>query len=262
MAYETLLFTQEAHVAKITLNRPDKRNAMNGQMITELIHVLKETANHARTQVVLIQSVGPHFCAGADIHWMQHLAKASPADNLHDANQLATMLYLLHTSPKPTVVLAQGHTMGGGLGLLAAADIALCTEAAVFGFSEVTLGLAPSTISPYVVKAMGERLARYYFLTGERFHAKAAVEMQLVHACYENDDALSQAGHALAKTLAAYEPSALLAVKTILREVSQLPITPSLVELTAKHLAATRATPEAQAGLQAFFNRQNERGQR
>jgi methylglutaconyl-CoA hydratase len=260
MAYETLIVTQDNGIVNVVLNRPEKRNAMNATMISELLYVLKESAHQSRMHALLIQGKGEHFCAGADIRGMQAMATASQTDNLSDAEQLADMLYTLHTFPKPTIVMATGAVMGGGLGLLAAADMAFCTSDAVFGFSEVSLGLAPSTISPYIVKAIGERLARFYFLTGQRFDAQKALDMHLVNACYDNAPELMTAGFALAQTLATYEPKAIAEIKHLLNMVSSEPLTPSLVEKTAKHLAHCRAMPEAQARLQAFFDKPKERG--
>lgn len=260
MAYETLIVTQDNGIVNVVLNRPEKRNAMNATMISELLYVLKESAHQSRMHALLIQGKGEHFCAGADLRGMQAMATASQTDNLSDAEQLADMLYTLHTFPKPTIVMATGAVMGGGLGLLAAADMAFCTSDAVFGFSEVSLGLAPSTISPYIVKAIGERLARFYFLTAQRFDASQALNMHLVHGCYDNAVELMTAGFALAQTLATYEPKAIAEIKNLLTMVSSEPLTPSLVEKTAKHLAHCRAMPETQARLQAFFDKPKERG--
>lgn len=260
MAYETLVVSQEDGIVTVVLNRPDKRNAMNATMISELSYVLDESAHQSRMHALVIQGQGEHFCAGADIARMQAMANATHAENLNDAEKLAEMLYRLHTFPKPSLVLATGAVMGGGMGLLAAADIALCTETTVFGFSEVHLGIAPSTISPYVVKAIGERLARYYFLTGQRFDASAALNMHLVHACYPDTPALMAAGMALAQTLIAAEPKALAAIKSLLTTVSGEAITPDLIQTTAKHLAACRATPEAKAKISAFLNKSTARG--
>lgn len=260
MAYETLVVTQDNGIVNVTLNRPEKRNAMNATMIAELLYVLKESAHQSRMHALIIQGKGEHFCAGADIHDMQAMATASQTDNLNHAEQLADMLYCLHTFPKPTLVMATGAVMGGGLGLLAAADIAFCTTDAVFGFSEVSLGLAPSTISPYIVKAIGERLARYYFLTAQRFDATEALNMHLVHACYDNAAALTSAVFSLVQTLSTYEPKALFEIKSLLAMVSTETLTPALVEKTAKHLAHCRAMPETQARLQAFFDKSKARG--
>lgn len=260
MAYETLEVRQDDGIVTVVLNRPEKRNAMNATMISELTYVLHETAHQSRMHALVIQGKGEHFCAGADIHGMQSMASASEADNLKDAENLAEMLYLLHTFPKPSLVLATGAVMGGGMGLLAAADVALCTQEAVFGFSEVSLGIAPSTISPYVIRAIGERLARFYFLTGQRFDATTALNMHLVHGCYPDALSLMSAGFDLARRLLTFEPKALSAIKSLIAMVSGETITPHLMQSTAKHLAAQRATPEAKARLQAFFNKSSSRG--
>lgn len=260
MTYQTLLFHQDNHLATITLNRPEKRNAFNGTMVGELSHVLTHIAETDRLHTVMIQGAGDHFCAGADLAWMKHLATASKTENLADAQQLADLLYQLHSFPKPTIVLAQGATMGGGLGLLAACDIAYAECDAVFAFSEVTLGLAPATISPYVVSAIGERLARYYFLTGQRFSAETAHRMHLVHDVYGDPAALLNAGHSLAHTLSQYSTSAISHIKELLTAIRGQVPSKALATQTATRLAECRTTEDAIAGLNAFFDRVALRG--
>lgn len=260
MTYQTLKVEHDNAVLIVSLNRPQKRNAMNAKMIEELTDVIKDAEHQTRTHALLIQGQGSHFCAGADIAWMQAIAKNNHESNLEDAQRLADMLYALHHFPKPTLALVQGAAMGGGLGLLSAVDMALCTENCFFAFSEITLGLAPSTISPYVVKAIGERLARFYFLTGERFNAARAYEMGLIQEVCFDEAALQQRGLLLARKLASFEPAALAAIKNLLQMVGNAVISTDLSEKTAKHLAASRETPEAQAGLKDFLSRHAEGG--
>lgn len=251
---ELLQVSHDNGIATLTLNRPDKRNAMNGQMIQEILRTLRMLAEDAKVRVLLINGHGDHFCAGADISWMQQIATGSAQQNKDDAQALADMLYQLHTFPKPTIVLAHGATMGGGLGLLAACDIAIAADNATFSFSEVKIGLVPSTISPYVVAAIGERAARYYFLTGARFDAAAAHQSGLVHIVTENG-ALLATGASLATSLLQNSPSALVEVKKILRIVAAEKVSPALAQKTAEHLATMRASAEAQEGLKAFVEK-------
>jgi methylglutaconyl-CoA hydratase len=244
-------------MAIITLNRPDKRNAMHGPMILELLAALKLFADHP-SRVLLIHGNGENFCAGGDIAFMQKMAEESDDGNYADAKLLADMLYQLYLFPKPTIVLAHGATLGGGLGLLTAADIAIAANNASFGLPEVKIGLAPSMISPYVIAAMGERMAHYYFLTGERFSAEEAHRLGLIHRVVEAE-ALLSTGMMIAETLLENSPLALRSAKELIHAVAKHEMTAELAQKTAKHLAALRVTPEAQEGLHAFLEKRKPR---
>jgi len=237
-------------IVTISLNRPDKRNAMHGPMMTELLHAFKTHAAD-QSRVLIIKGNGDNFCAGGDIGWMQKIAADSDSANYEDAQLLADMLYQLYIFPKPTIVLAHGATLGGGLGLLAAADIAIAAKNASFGLPEVKIGITPSVISPYVITAIGERAAHYYFLTGERFGADEARHIGLIHQVAESD-ALLSVGVSIAQTLLQSSPNALRSAKQLIRSVTQQKITEELTQKTSEHLAELRKTPEAQEGLRAF----------
>jgi methylglutaconyl-CoA hydratase len=185
---------------------------------------------------------------------MQKIASSTEDENYGDAQLLADLLYQLYCFPKPTIVLAHGATLGGGLGLLAAADIALAAKNASFGLPEVKIGITPSMISPYLIAAMGKRAAYFYFLTGERFGADAAYRMGLVHQVTE-DDALMSVGVTVAQTLLQNGPNALREAKHLIHRVSQENISEQLAQRTAEHLAELRAAPEAQEGLKAFLEK-------
>ena len=186
MSTDWIRLSEENGIARLTLDRPDKRNALHGPMIAALSKALQQLAASS-ARVLLIHGEGEHFCAGADIGWMQKVATLSADENYDDAEALADLLYQLHVFPKPTVVLAHGATLGGGLGLLTAADIAIAAPNAVFGLPEVKMGLVPSVISPYVIAAIGQRQAHYYFLTGEKFGAEKAADLGLIHQVTESD---------------------------------------------------------------------------
>jgi methylglutaconyl-CoA hydratase len=241
-------------IATITLNRPEKRNAMHGQMITALLHALRLFSDDNQVRVLLVRGNGDHFCAGADIGWMQQIASGTYSDNYDDAQLLADLMYALYSFPKPVIVLTHGATMGGGLGLVAACDIAIAAKNATFGFSEVKIGMVPSTISPYVITAIGERAAHYYFLTGDRFGAEEAHRMGLIHQRTEQD-ALLSTGLTLAKTILQNSPTAVVAAKQLIRYVAKEKISEELVQKTAEHLANLRSSPEAQEGLKAFLEK-------
>ncbi len=250
---EFILVSKTDAIATITLNRPDKHNAMHGPLIAELSNALQSLAKDD-SRVLLMNGNGKNFCAGGDIAWMQKIAGASKEENEQDAQSLANLLYQLYCFPKPTIVLAHGASLGGGLGLLAAADIAIAAKNAVFGLPEVKIGLTPSMISPYLIAAIGERMAHYYFLTGERFAAEVAYRLGLIHQVTETD-ALLSVGITLAQTILQNSPNALRAAKQLIREVSHEKISEQLTQRTAAHLADLRATPEAQEGLNAFLQK-------
>lgn len=254
--YEHILCEVSNGIATIALNRPEKRNAMNAKVIKEITLALQQLVTDTSVQVLLLKGNGEHFCAGADINWMQKIAESSDAENLADANLLAEMLYQLYSFPKPTIALAHGGTLGGGLGLVAACDIAFAAKDVNFGFSEVKIGITPSTISPYIIAAIGQRAAHYYFLTGTRFGAEEAMRIGLVHQVYENDQ-LDQIGQAFAKTFLQNSPYAMSEAKKLIREVSQQPISIELAQKTAAHLANIRRSNQAQEGLKAFLEKRS-----
>lgn len=257
MANEFVLVEKSnRHIVSITLNRPEKRNAFNAVLIAELLQAIQSIAADASVRVVIIHGNGDNFCAGGDIQWMQDMAKASAVDNVKDSQMLADLLYQLYHLPMPTITLAHGAVLGGGLGLLAASDIVIAGKHSSFGFSEVKIGLAPSTISPYVIAAIGERAAHYYFLTGERFQAAEAQRIGLVHHLTE-EDALLRTGAAFAERLLSNSKTAMRETKSLIRQVAREKISPQLSKFTAEHLAKLRTSPEAQEGLKAFLEKRD-----
>lgn len=256
MEYEFIVVEQSTHIALLTLNRPDKRNAMHGLLVAELTHALKQLASDDTIRVLIIQGNGDNFCAGGDVKWMQLQAEGSPSDNEADAMLLAELLYLLYHFPKPTLALAHGVTLGGGVGLLSACDVVVASDEASFGFSEVKLGIAPSVISPYVIDAIGQRAALYYFLTGETFNVETAFKIGLVHQIVAETDLL-RTGAAIAKRLLRNSPYALMSIKSLVREIGKEKISPALTKKTAKHLAALRVSSEAAEGLKAFIEKRD-----
>lgn len=254
MNYQYLLVTREKGLAILTFNRPDKRNAMNGDMLKEISAAMHELEEDKSVSVVIINGNGEHFCAGADINWMKTVGTFTPEENQRDAEVLANLLHQIYEFPKPTIALAHGAVLGGGMGMLSVCDIALAAKNSSYGFPEVKMGIAPSTISPYVIHAIGPRAAHYYFLTGVRFDASEAHRIGLIHQVTD-DAALYQTGHALAQTLLLNAPKALSAVKQLIHRVASEKISPELSIMTAKHLAGLRMSPEAQEGLKAFLEK-------
>jgi methylglutaconyl-CoA hydratase len=254
MTFQYIQLVHVDQIATLTLNRTEKRNALNAAFIQEISQALAQLLDQVTVRVLIIKANGESFCAGADIAWMQKMATASQTENEEDAQLLADLLYQLYTFPKPVIVLAQGAIRGGGLGLLAVADIAIAAENATFAFSEVKIGVTPSMISPYVIAAIGARAAHYYFLTGERFGAKEAHRIGLVHQV-TSSEALISTGLSIADVLLQNSPAAVASAKKLIHSVINEKINEDLAQKTAEHLANMRASYDAKEGLQAFLEK-------
>jgi len=241
-------------VCLLTLNRPEKRNALDGSLIQEWTRVLQNLAQDASVRIVMLNGNGKHFCAGADIAWMQKMSQCTRAENVEDALQLARLLKIIDTFPKPVIGLLHGAVMGGGLGVIACCDMVVAADDAVFCFSEAKMGLTPSVISPYVIPVMGERAARYYFLTAEKFNVQIAVALKLVQQVVPLEK-LFDTGLLLAKTLLNNSQNALIEAKKIIRRMTNHDVSAEMMQMTAEHLAAMRASPDAQEGLRAFLEK-------
>ncbi len=250
-----LLKATQAGVATITLNRPDLHNAFNAEVIELLSEILDDLAGADGVRVVLLTAAGKSFSAGADLNWMKHAAEFTEEENREDARALGEMLRRLNRLPKPTVALVQGSAFGGGVGLMAACDVVVAVRAAAFSLSEVKLGLIPATIAPYVVAAIGERQARRYFLTGERFHGEQAKAIGLVHELVADEAALVAAGERIIERLFAAAPGALAEAKDLIAAVAGKPIDGHLIEDTARRIAERRAHDEAREGIAAFLEK-------
>lgn len=253
---EPTLFTHidEAGRATLTLNRPELHNAFDDRLIAELTAALKSLEADPAVRLVLLAASGKSFSAGADLNWMRRMADYSPAENLADSQALAELMATLNHLSKPTIALVQGAAFGGGVGLVACCDMAIATPRASFCLSEVKLGLIPSVISPYVVAAIGERAARRYFLTAERFDAAEALRLGLVHAVVE-EEALRGTAARFSAALLENGPAALAAAKELIFHVAHQPLGPELREETARRIAAIRASDEGREGLGAFLEK-------
>jgi methylglutaconyl-CoA hydratase len=254
MNYQTLDIAIADSVATVTLNRPDLRNAFNEATIAELALAFDELGQNDLLRVVVLAANGPAFCAGADLNWMKKMAGYSHAENQADAARLADMLRTIYLCPKPVVAKVQGDCYAGGMGLVAACDIAVAAEGANFCLSEVKLGLVPATISPYVIKAMGENAARRYFLTAERFSATEACRIGFVHEVVVAE-ALDSTVAAIVKALASNSPHAVREAKKLVREVVGQPVTDALLADTANRIAAIRASDEGREGVASFLEK-------
>lgn len=240
-------------VAHIVLARPAVRNAFDGPMVRELREAVAAASAREEIRVIVLAGRGAVFCAGADLEWMRTAAGFSRQENLADAGELADLFETIDRSPKAVVACVQGAALGGGVGLVAVADIAVAEEGARFGFSEVRLGLVPSVISPYVVRKIGASAARELFLTGERFTAARAAEIGLVHRVVRLDELDSAVDERVRELLQA-APGAIATAKSLIRGVSARPVA-GVRELTTETIAERRASAEGQEGLNAFLEK-------
>jgi methylglutaconyl-CoA hydratase len=246
--------TREDGVATVTLNRAEVHNAFNDAIITDLTGTLRRLGDEDKVRAVVLRAEGKSFSAGADLGWMQRMASYGHEENLRDAEALAELMRVLNFLPKPTIARVQGAAFGGGVGLVACCDIAIASDAASFSLSEVRLGLIPAVISPYVVAAIGERAARRYFLTAERFGADEALRIGLVHQVVPADQ-LDSAMDTILTQLSQGGPAAQRAAKDIVFAVAHRPVDADLIHDTAERIATIRASSEGREGLAGFLEK-------
>lgn len=252
--YQTLELRREGKLATLSLNRPDVRNAFNETTIAELTAAFSELGADPDVRVIVLAANGVAFCAGADLNWMKKMADYTHQENLADAAQLANMLHTIYTCPKPVVAKVQGDCYAGGMGLVAACDMVVAVDTANFCLSEVKLGLIPATISPYVIKAMGENAARRYFLTAERFDAAEAKRIGFAHEVV-SADALDAKLAELVKALGNNSPNAVRQAKRLVRDVGGREISAALIAATVDDIAQIRASQEGREGVRSFLEK-------
>ena len=245
---------QTGAVATVTLNRPEVRNAFNDEVITELTQAFTQLGQDDQVRAIVLAASGPAFCAGADLNWMRRMADYTHAENLADAAALAEMLRVIYTCPKPTVARIQGDVYAGGMGLVAACDMAVSVDTANYCLSEVKLGLYPATISPYVIRAMGARAAHRYFLTAERFDAAEALRIGFVHAVVPAEQ-LDDKVNEFTKALVTASPNAVRECKALLQDVAGQEIDAALIARTVQGIARIRASAEGKEGVQSFLQK-------
>jgi methylglutaconyl-CoA hydratase len=238
--------------AWITLNRPQIHNAFDDRLIAELATELTKLAADAAVRAIVLTGSGKSFSAGADLNWMRRTASYTQAQNLADARALAKLMATLNELPKPTIARVNGPALGGGTGLVACCDIVVASAEAVFGTTEVRLGLIPSVIGPYVLAAIGARQSRRLMLTGERITAAEAARIGLVHQVVEPGE-LDGAIETVLGHLLRGGPDALVAAKRLIRDLVGRPIGHDLIADTAERIAALRVTPETREGIAAFL---------
>lgn len=240
--------------ATVMLNRPDLHNAFNPAMTRMLTTTLEKLDADPKVRAVVLLGAGKSFCAGADIGHMKASAKSSPEQNYHAAQESARMFYTLYNLSKPTIACVHGATRGGGMGIVAACDIAMAARTATFRLSEVKIGIIPSIISPYVIAAIGERQARRYFISGEQFDASEAWRIGLVHDIVEAAELHDAVGGMLAQ-LYTSGPQAITEAKKLIGLSAHADIDQHLLDETSRRIADIRATAEGQEGLTAFLDK-------
>jgi len=254
MSYETLLYGEEEGVVRITLNRPNVHNCLNHQLITELLTALQTAEKNKALRLLILQAVGPSFCAGADLTEMKQMRGAGFEENIQEASRLSQLLTMLRTFSSPTLVLVQGAVYGGGCGLVACCDLAMAASTATFCFPEVRLGLVPALISPYIYEKIGESYMRYYFMTAESIDALQAQRLGLVHQVVLAETLQAETSK-LIRTLLNNGPAALKTVKELIHTVVLNPKNEATKQYAIKCIVNLRLSAEGQEGAAAFFEK-------
>ncbi len=251
----TILLKQDGSIVRVKLNRPEVRNAFTEELIGELSITFKELKNQEDVRVVILSGEGGFFCSGADLNWMKSFAGASKEANEEDARRLASLLSDLDQFPKPIIAQVHGAAIGGGVGLVSVADIAIAAEETVFALAEAKLGLIPAVISPYVIARMGVSAVRRYFLTGERFGPEVANRYGLIHEEVEAEDLESRCQE-IAKELLSSGPKAIRACKELIAEISgRGNASRAHQDYTVKKIAELRVSEEGQEGIKSFLEK-------
>lgn len=251
----SIAIERQGPLGLVTLNRPERHNAFDDALVAELTDALRSMEAEDGIRAVVLSSAGRSFSSGADLNWMRRVAGASQEENKRDAMALAALMRTLSELKKPTVARVQGPAYGGGVGLVACCDIAVATMSATFALSEAKLGLIPAVISPYVVAAIGPRMARRYFLTGEKIDAADAWRIGLIHELAQDEADLDEKVGNVIDALFACGPAAQAECKSLIRAVAHRPVTSDLIQGTADRIARVRSSPEGMEGVTAFLEK-------
>lgn len=254
MPEQHILYSVSNSIATITLNRPEVHNAFNEDVIGGLTDLFRKAGDDKAVRAVILRGNGKSFSAGGDLNWMRKMADYTYQQNVDDAMRLGVLLKTINFLPKPTIALVHGNIFGGGVGLTACCDIAIAEQGSQFCLSEVRIGLIPSIIAPYVINAMGERMARRYFMTAERFSADEAHRMGFIHELAEPGK-LDETAEKILLALLDGAPQAQGRGKKLMMDIIGRPIDDKLIELTVRQIAEARASEEGKEGLSAFLNK-------
>jgi len=253
-SYQNIEFELKDNLGTIWLNRPEKHNAMNAEMIAEIIDCVGEVNNLQEVRILFLRGRGKSFCAGADLNYMKGIAEFGYEENYNDSLQLAKCFNVIYTCKKPTIAVVQGAAIGGANGLLAACDFVFCTDETKFAFAEVKLGIAPATISPYVAKRIGEFGSRDLMLTGRRFLGKEAEHYRLVNKSLPENE-IEEHINKIVKTLMSSGPDAMAACKELIYKISNKYSFDDSIDYTARLIAELRASKEGQEGMASFLEK-------
>jgi len=249
-----LVEIRDEGVVHLVLNRPDIHNAFDDAIIAQLNDALADIIQNPNARVLVLRSNGNNFSAGADLNWMRRVSALNFQENIQDAQQLANLMQSLNECPLPTLCLVQGAAFGGALGLISCCDIAIASDSATFCLSETRIGLVPAVISPYVIRAIGERQARRYFLTAEKFNAERACQLGLIHTVVPVDELIPEAER-FCRLLLQNSPNAILKAKRLIQDISGQPIDEDLIHYTTELIAFMRVSEQGQEGLAAFLEK-------
>lgn len=253
---EVVLLDKNANgVATITINRPEVHNAFNDEVIDLLRQYFINAAEDEAVRAIVLRSNGDNFSAGADLRMMKGSINNTAEQNKANAKDMGALFHFLNKIRKPTIVLIQGSAFGGALGLISCCDIAIASKDASFCLSEVKIGLTPAVISPFVVAAMGERAARRYFLTAEKFNAVKAAELGMIHEVVESADDFNTAVAPILKSILCNAPKAVGRTKELVRHVARAQLDEAILDHTAELIAELRVAEEGQEGLAAFLEK-------
>jgi methylglutaconyl-CoA hydratase len=243
-------------IARVTLSRPELHNAFNEVMIQELQATFAGFNRQSEVRAVILQAESKSFCAGADLNWMKKMVDYTFEQNIEDAHVLATMLRTIHDCPKPVIARVHGAAFGGGVGLVAACDMAVALDTATFCLSEVKLGLLPAVISPFVLKKIGSGAAHRYFLTAEHFSAAEALRIGLIHETAADIETVDVRIDTMIDALLANGPEAVAQCKVLIEQVCHVEWDRA-VNITTKMIAERRSSREGQEGMKAFLEKRN-----
>ncbi len=252
--YTSVLVEELNKTTWVKLNRPDVHNAMNAEMISELTEIFRLLAQDKNVRAVVLSGNGSSFCAGADLNYMKGIAEYGFEENVEDGKKLAALFKAIYNCPLPTIALVHGAAFGGANGLLAACDIVVAEANTTFAFSEVKLGIAPATISPFVIKRIGEFGAKELMMTGKRFKAKEALKWNLVNHIYKKGE--EKPLHNILKEFDSSAPKAVKETKKLIKKILDSTIDESM-EYTSILIAKLRASHEGQEGMAAFLEKRN-----
>lgn len=249
----SVLTGRDGPVLRVTLNRPDVRNAFDEEVIAALTAIARQAGSDSSVRAIVLSGNGKAFCAGADLGWMSKAIAYTREENRRDAEDLARMLETLDTLPVPLIARVHGAALGGGVGLVSVCDIAIAADDATFGFTEAKLGIIPAVISPYVLRKIGCSAARELFVTAGRFSAERARQIGLVHRTAPQADLDATVEEFIREVLTS-SPSAIAAAKALIREVAGRP-NADVIGLTTTRIAEQRVSPEGQEGMRAFLHK-------